>query len=229
MVWTPPITASCAPEWSLVLNSRQRERPQWILRRLGLIWQRRCSRFTVLMVRGERYYGGSCAAGRCWRSSPEPSCLVGMEADEVRLIPPQYVRPFVNRWRVNRRWRNWLPSSKIPRWHARRLALWLSSSIPLRPGLGATLIQPGIATIGDGAQFRSGRQLSAWLGLVPRRSRSAGMAISGACSCMLLARRPTCWSPPSPRRLGMKPPSVSGPAVSVPQRKGRIHDCNVHT
>ena len=23
MVWTPPITASCAPEWSLVLNSRQ--------------------------------------------------------------------------------------------------------------------------------------------------------------------------------------------------------------
>ena len=45
------------------LNSRQRERPRWILRQLGLIWQRRCSRFTVLMVRDDRYYGGSCAAG----------------------------------------------------------------------------------------------------------------------------------------------------------------------
>ena len=71
MVWTPPITASCAPEWSLVLNSRQRERPRWTLQQSVLIWQRRCSRFTVLMVRGERYYGGSCAAGRCWRSSPD--------------------------------------------------------------------------------------------------------------------------------------------------------------
>ena len=52
-------------------------------------------------MRGGRYYGGSCAAGR---------------------------------------WRNWLPSSKIPEmcdcrlWHARRLALWLSGSVPLRPG-----------------------------------------------------------------------------------------------
>ena len=93
------------------LNSRQRERPRWILQQSVLIWQRRCSRFTVLMVRGEWYCGGSCAAGRCWRSSPGlPSCLVGMEAcasahywarelqalgHKVRLIPPQYVRPFV--------------------------------------------------------------------------------------------------------------------------------------
>ena len=31
-----------------------------------------------------------------------------------------------------------------------------------------------LATIGDGAQFRSGRQLSAWLGLVPRQHSSGG-------------------------------------------------------
>ncbi len=46
MVWTPPVTASSAPEWSLVLNARQRERPRWILRPSGLLRQRRCSRFT---------------------------------------------------------------------------------------------------------------------------------------------------------------------------------------
>ena len=87
-----------------------------------------------------------------------------------------------------------------PLWHARRLALWLSSSIPLRPGssswrrrfwLGTDPTRRGrrlatipgvgvitatalVATIGDGAQFRSGRQLSAWLGLVPRQHSSGG-------------------------------------------------------
>ena len=83
---------------------------------------------------------------------------------------------------------------------ARRLALWLSSSALLRPGSSSwevTLLAwhrsneasrrlatiPGVgvitatalvATIGDGAQFRSGRQLSAWLGLVPRQHSSGG-------------------------------------------------------
>ena len=85
-------------------------------------------------------------------------------------------------------------------WHARRLALWLSSSALLRPGSSSwevTLLAwhrsneasrrlatiPGVgvitatalvATIGDDAQFRSGRQLSAWLGLVPRQHSSGG-------------------------------------------------------
>jgi transposase len=31
-----------------------------------------------------------------------------------------------------------------------------------------------VATIGDGTQFRSARQLSAWLGLVPRQHSSGG-------------------------------------------------------
>lgn len=31
-----------------------------------------------------------------------------------------------------------------------------------------------VATIGDGSQFRSGRQLAAWLGLVPRQHSSGG-------------------------------------------------------
>ncbi len=37
-------------------------------------------------------------------------------------------------------------------------------------------------TIGDGAQFRSGRQLSAWLGLVPRQHSSGGKARLGRIS-----------------------------------------------
>ena len=42
------------------------------------------------------------------------------------------------------------------------------------PGVGVITATALVATIGDGAQFRSGRQLSAWLGLVPRQHSSGG-------------------------------------------------------
>ncbi len=41
-------------------------------------------------------------------------------------------------------------------------------------GVGVITATALLATIGDGAQFRSGRQLSAWLGLVPRQHSSGG-------------------------------------------------------
>ena len=87
-----------------------------------------------------------------------------------------------------------------PLWHARRLALlveqlhsaqarikqleatllaWHRSNQASRrlatiPGVGVITATALVATIGDGAQFRSGRQLSAWLGLVPRQHSSGG-------------------------------------------------------
>jgi len=42
------------------------------------------------------------------------------------------------------------------------------------PGVGVITATAPIATIGDGARFRSGRPLSAWLGLVPRQHSSGG-------------------------------------------------------
>ncbi len=85
-------------------------------------------------------------------------------------------------------------------WRARPSACWLSSSVLPRPGssswrrrfwhgtgptsasrrlatipgVGVITATAPVATIGDGAQFRSGRQLSAWLGLVPRQHSSGG-------------------------------------------------------
>jgi transposase len=40
------------------------------------------------------------------------------------------------------------------------------------PGVGPLIATALIATVGDGRQFKSGRQLSAWLGLVPREHSS---------------------------------------------------------
>ena len=40
------------------------------------------------------------------------------------------------------------------------------------PGVGVITATALVATIGDGQQFKSGRELAAWLGLVPRHSSS---------------------------------------------------------
>ena len=60
-----------------------------------------------------------------------------------------------------------------------RLTAWHRSSAASRrlaaiPGVGVITATALVATIGDASQFRSGRQLSAWLGLVPRQHSSGG-------------------------------------------------------
>ena len=86
------------------------------------------------------------------------------------------------------------------------------------PGVGVITATALAATIGDGAQ--SGRQLSAWLGLVPQQHssggkdgwggyRSVGMAISGACSCMV--REPCCAGAAPSRARGLIGPTNSWP------------------
>jgi transposase len=60
-----------------------------------------------------------------------------------------------------------------------RLMAWHRSSEASRrlaaiPGVGVITATALVATIGDASQFRSGRQLSAWLGLVPRQHSSGG-------------------------------------------------------
>lgn len=50
------------------------------------------------------------------------------------------------------------------------------------PGIGVVTATTIIATIGDGKQFRSGRELAAWIGLVPRQSSSGGKEKLGSIS-----------------------------------------------
>ena len=94
-------------------------------------------------------------------------------------------------WRA-RRSAPWLSSSVLLRpgssswrrhlWHGtdptRRAAVWRrfpdGAGLATIPGVGVITATALVATIGDGAQFRSGRQLSAWLGLVPRQHSSGG-------------------------------------------------------
>ena len=109
-------------------------------------------------------------------------------------------------------------------WHRSNQA---SRRLATIPGVGVITATALVATIEDGAQFRSGRQLSAWLGLVPRQhssggkdrlggSRSAGMAISGACSCMM---REACCAGAAPSRAR----GLAGPTGSW--RGGRQTSC----
>ena len=60
---------------------------------------------------------------------------------------------------------------KMLAWHRSSEA---SRRLEAIPGVGVITATALVATIGDASQFRSGRQLAAWLGLVPRQYSSGG-------------------------------------------------------
>jgi transposase len=60
---------------------------------------------------------------------------------------------------------------KLKAWHRSNEA---SRRLEAIPGVGVITATALVATIGDASQFRSGRQLAAWLGLVPRQHSSGG-------------------------------------------------------
>jgi transposase len=61
--------------------------------------------------------------------------------------------------------------SQIKAWHKQSAA---SERIEAIPGIGALTASALVASIGDAKTFKSGRQLAAWLGLVPRQDSSGG-------------------------------------------------------
>jgi len=61
--------------------------------------------------------------------------------------------------------------AQIKRWHDSNEA---SSRIAEIPGIGPLTASALIASIGDARAFRNGRQLAAWLGLVPKQHSSGG-------------------------------------------------------
>jgi transposase len=60
---------------------------------------------------------------------------------------------------------------KLMAWHRASEA---SRRLATIPGVGVITATALVATIGDASQFHSGRQLAAWLGLVPRQHSSGG-------------------------------------------------------
>lgn len=60
---------------------------------------------------------------------------------------------------------------EIERWHRNNEA---SVRLAQVPGIGALTASALVATIGDAKQFENGRQLAAWLGLVPRQHSTGG-------------------------------------------------------
>ncbi len=61
--------------------------------------------------------------------------------------------------------------AQIQQWHREQAA---SRKLTAIPGIGPLTASALVATIGDARQFESGRQLAAWLGLVPRQHSSGG-------------------------------------------------------
>jgi transposase len=60
---------------------------------------------------------------------------------------------------------------KLLAWHRSNEA---SRRLAAIPGVGVIAATALVVTVGDASQFRSGRQLAAWLGLVPRQHSSGG-------------------------------------------------------
>jgi len=69
--------------------------------------------------------------------------------------------------------------STLQTWHRSQQA---SQRLTTIPGVGVITATALVATIGDGSQFKSGRHLSAWLGLVPRQHSSGGKSRLGRIS-----------------------------------------------
>ncbi len=64
--------------------------------------------------------------------------------------------------------------TQINAWHLNNEA---SRRLAEIPGIGALTASALVASIGDAKSFRNGRQLAAWIGLVPRQHSSGGKAL----------------------------------------------------
>jgi transposase len=131
-----------------------------------------------------------------------PPCLIGIEAcggahywsreltrlgHSVRIIAPAFVKPYL---KSNKNDRNdaeaiceavqrpsmrfvcpKTPEQQFAEWHANDP---VSQRLITIPGIGLLTATALAATLGDGGDFRNGRQLAAYLGLVPRQASSGG-------------------------------------------------------
>jgi transposase len=102
------------------------------------------------------------------------STLIGLiEDDEHDLVPPftrRALMPLADQLRELYRRISEL-DHEIIQWHRRSE---LSLRLETIPGVGPVTASALSATITDASLFKSGRQMAAWLGLVPRQNSSGG-------------------------------------------------------
>ena len=60
---------------------------------------------------------------------------------------------------------------QIQRWHSENAA---SEKLADIPGIGPIMASAIVASVGDAREFKNGRQLAAWIGLVPKQNSSGG-------------------------------------------------------
>jgi transposase len=124
--------------------------------------------------------------------------------------------------------------AQIQAWHRENEA---SCKLAKVPGIGPITASALIASIGDATSFANGRQLAAWLGLVPRQNSSGGknvllgiskrgdtylrtLLIHGARSVIQAASRKEQKEGWLQRLLGRRNPNVA--AVALANKNARI-------
>jgi transposase len=95
-----------------------------------------------------------------------PPCLIGLEACGSAIRTPCTSR---FRKELDRHVKEL--ETQIQVWHGQNDA---SRKLAHIPGIGPITASALVASIGDASSFKSGRQLAAWLGLVPRQHSSGG-------------------------------------------------------
>src|SRR5437762_1763741 len=138
----------------------------------------------------------ACASSHYW--SRELQAL----GHSVRLMPPAYVKPYVKRQKndmadaeaiceaVTRANMRFVPT-KTPEQQSlefdRLIMAWhrsnqTSKRLHYIPGVGPMLATALVASVADPRTFRSGRNFSAWVGLVPKQHSSGGKDRLGSIS-----------------------------------------------
>ena len=120
-----------------------------------------------------------------------PACLIGMEAcasshhrsreltalgHTVRLMPAAYVKPYVKRQKNDAADAEAICEA-VSRANMRFVP---TKTVEQVPGVGPALATAPVASVADPKAFRSGRNFSAWIGLVPKQHSSGARASSAA-------------------------------------------------
>ena len=108
------------------------------------------------------------------QGAPNVSKLIGIIEDDSDERLPELAREVLGQLVVQLQTlqtRITALEAKLKVWHASNEA---SRRLETIPGIGLITATALVATIGDASQFTSGRQLAAWLGLVPRQNSSGG-------------------------------------------------------
>ena len=160
--------------------------------------------------------------------------IVDDEDESIPALAKAALRPLVAQLRANEDATAAL-DAEIKAWHKGNAA---SQRLATIPGIGFLTASAIAATVPDPSFFRSGREFSAWLGLVPRQNSSGGkdrlgriskqgdqylrwLLVAGAMSVIRQAKRPeatkTLWLS---TMIATKPPKVS--AVALANKTARI-------